>query len=301
MDFIPPTKEEVSARFIEYQDIVFHRKGGFKAVYFGKRKHLMEALKLVYIPDADGVTDEEKKEIAAENVKRVVREIEILRECKTPHIVKLGSLSPVEATIHDQRFIAYSEEYLDGSDLSTLIRAGYHPDEAELRTLAVALLGAIKELWFSLKTVHRDIKPLNIMKIGDDNRKFVLVDLGIAYKIRDTALTRNPANVPGSLYYLAPEMLQPNFRETLDFKSDLYAAGLTIYEYATNVQPFARRADATGQTLTRILYDRPKPLKDLRSDLPEDFCETIDQLLKKLPALRPSNIDKLVEFMESHT
>ena len=47
-------------------------------------------------------------------------------------------------------------------------------------------------------------------------------------------------------------------------------------------------------TITRAIRDIPAPLKDYRADLSADFCETIDQLLKKKPALRPSNLKALL-------
>jgi serine/threonine protein kinase len=104
--------------------------------------------------------------------------------------------------------------------------------------------------------------------------------------------------VPGSLLYLAPEMLQANFRETLDYRSDIYTVGMTVYEYATGIQPFARRGDVTGQTLTRILREKPRPLEELRNDLTDGFCQTINQMMKKKPALRPSNLERLISSME---
>lgn len=298
MFFKEPTVGEVSALFSDYRNITFHRKGGFKAVYFAEKDSQKEALKFVHIPDPSAGDPQEREEIITENVKRVKRELQILGECKSPFVVKLGSLDPSERVIGNERFIAYSEEYLDGSDLHSLIRSQHHPIENELRDLGRCLVRAVKEFWFNLKIVHRDIKPLNVIKISDPERPFVLLDFGIAYAIRDTALTVNPANIPGSLLYLAPEMLHPNFREILDYRSDLYTIALTIYEYATGVQPFARQEEATGQTLSRILNDKAKPLRELRPDLSDAFCQIVNQLLRKKPALRPSNLDMIIALME---
>jgi serine/threonine protein kinase len=298
MSFREPSLEEIRLNFPEYENVSFHRKGGFKAVYFGEKESTREAIKLVHIPNPQTDNAEEREDIVEENIKRVIRELGILRDCVSPFIVKLGSLHPIEKTIGGERFIAYSEEYLAGRDLHIIIREGIRPSEEELRKLIVCLVSAIKDLWINLRVVHRDIKPLNVIKIGNVGREFVLLDFGIAYAIRDTSLTINPVNIPGTLYYIAPEMLQANFRETLDYRSDLYTMGLTVYEYATGIQPFARREDAAGQTFTRILRERPKPLEELRSDLSAGFCEIINQLLKKKPALRPSNLDRLISSME---
>ena len=65
------------------------------------------------------------------------------------------------------------------------------------------------------------------MRLADTTRPFVLLDLGIAFSVFDTPLTFDAQNrmPPGTFRYLAPEMLQLNFRETIDFRSDVYAAG----------------------------------------------------------------------------
>ena len=155
---------------------------------------------------------------------------------------------------------------------------------------------AVDELWQS-NVVHRDIKPDNVMALSDDKRPYVLLDLGVAFVVGGTPLTRDPRNVHGTLYYLAPEMLEPSFRENLDLRADLYAVGLTLYEYACGANPFMRREDAQYTTIQRIYRDTPTPLHELRSDLPVEFCKMIDQLLKKRPALRP-NIGNLKRKME---
>jgi serine/threonine-protein kinase len=166
MTFTEPTVDEIRLNFPEYQNVVFHRKGGFKAVYFGDKNATREAIKLVYIPNPQTEDAEERQDIITENIKRVKRELEILRSCQTPFIVKIGSLVPNEKVIGGERFICYSEEYLNGQDLHAIIQHGFRPTEEELRKLMVCLISAIKDLWFILKVVHRDIKPLNVIKLG---------------------------------------------------------------------------------------------------------------------------------------
>jgi len=53
--------------------------------------------------------------------------------------------------------------------------------------------------------IHRDVKPGNIMVTGNTMRPFVLLDLGIAYKIHGTELTRKGGH-PGTTSYMAPEL-----------------------------------------------------------------------------------------------
>ena len=69
-------------------------------------------------------------------------------------------------------------------------------------------------------------------------------------------------NIPGTLYYLAPEMLRRGFRQNIDYRADLYAIALTAYEYSSGINPF-RRGDAVYTTMTRIAKDKPEPLDEL--------------------------------------
>lgn len=105
---------------------------------------------------------------------------------------------------------------------------------------------------------------------------------------------------PGTYRYLAPEMLQPGFRESLDFRSDIYSAALTIYEYAAGQHPLAKSKDDLIATLSRIVRESPKSLGEYRADLSPFFISTIDQMLKKIPALRPSNINMLINKLEKN-
>jgi serine/threonine protein kinase len=138
------------------------------------------------------------------------------------------------------------------------------------------------------------------MKLSNPEREFVLLDLGISFSVRETALTYQPdVRLPPATYrYLAPEMMSANFRASLDFRSDLYSAALSIYEYAARKHPIARDYDDVMNTISRALRVVPAPLKSARSDLSDPFCTLIDQLLKKKPSLRPANISKLIQEME---
>ena len=94
-------------------------------------------------------------------------------------------------------------------------------------------------------------------------------------------------------------MAHPDFRNSIDVRSDLYTAALTAFEFATGSHPIARNADDAMETYRRAITVLPKSLKSLRPDFSEDFCKLIDQLLKKKPSLRPANFDSLFERTEA--
>jgi serine/threonine protein kinase len=163
-------------------NLLYVDQGGFKAVYKGYVQERLEAIKVVYIP-AD-INEEDRIEL----IGRVKREIEALDKCKSPEFVQLGSLPPESININGIDYIIYSEEYLDGENLRSKLIENYKPDLSELVQLTKTLLKAIKLLKKN-DLIHRDIKPDNAIKLKSHERPFVILDLGIAFKIHGTALT----------------------------------------------------------------------------------------------------------------
>lgn len=301
MKLEPPNAEEIKAKFPQFKEVFFLNAGGFKAVYQVVTGKGSEAFKIVHVPETSGIEPEISNEIRKESLGRITREIKILNDCKAPEIVKLGSIQPNQVILSNHEYVAYSEEFLDGNTLRELIKQSVKPSEDDLRSLFISLLKAIRELW-SLNVIHRDIKPDNVMNLKCKDRRYVLLDLGIAFSLSDTPLTFNAEDrlPPGTYRYLAPEMLQPGFRESLDFRSDIYSAALTIYEYAAGQHPLAKNKDDLIATLSRIVSEPPKSLGEYRADISPFFIRTIDQMLKKIPALRPSNINVLINQLEKN-
>jgi len=284
-----PALESLQHKLSNIQNLEFIKGGGFKAVYKGFVGGKTEAIKLIYIP-----SDIENEGLRDEIIGRTLREIDSIKACDCDYIVRLGSLSPELITLNGNEYIVYSEEFLDGVDLRERIIQGHTPDIKTLQCLAFTLFEAIS-FFKKNDLIHRDIKPDNVIALQCAERPFVILDLGIAFKLHGTALTRLSEFRPGTLPYMAPEMFNARFRETLDYRSDLYSAGVTLYEYASGKHPITRRRDDEYTTMYRIINSAPIPLASHRPDLPIEFCKVIDQLIKKLPALRPSSIEMLLK------
>jgi serine/threonine protein kinase len=297
MNFAPPSGNLIIQAFPQIQQLEMFDAGGFKVVYRARIADKIEAFKLILIPSFSGNLDAES--LRHECAGRVRREVEALAKCGGMEVVKLGSLPLTRVTIQNAEYVAYTEEFLQGTDLWTLLNSRPpKPSESELRLLFCSLLRAIMELW-EHGYIHRDIKPKNVIKLANTSRQFVLLDLGIAYSVQETGLTANPEQVVATYRYLAPEMMNPNFRETIDYRCDLYTAAMTVFEYGAQQHPLARNNDDRMQTISRALNQPAEPLAKLRSDLSGEFCQLIDQMLKKKPALRPANLTALINRMES--
>lgn len=269
-------------------------EGGFKVVYRADVSGRTEALKLVRIPvDPNDPTVEET------NRRRLRRELELLGSCQTPFLVKLGQVPPSDCQIGGDEYVYYSEEMIEGDCLRARVQPGNHPNQQEVATLGYCLLCAVQDL-VSQNAIHRDIKPDNVIATPDSQRPFVLLDLGVAFIVGGTNLTADSQSILGTRWYLAPEMLELGFRQSLDHRADLYAIGLTLYEYATGMNPFSILSDPPMATLYRIKHVKPSPLRTLRADFDTGLCGLVDQLIKKLPALRPANMAQLIRQMEGY-
>jgi eukaryotic-like serine/threonine-protein kinase len=226
-------------------------------------------------------------------VERVKREIGILRDCVSPRIVRLGPLNLQQVTVNGTEFLFYLEEFIDGAPLDGIAK----PVPFELcKKLGLQMCEAIDELW-RMKKVHRDIKPGNIMqRTGSDD--FVLLDIGLALDLEGPSLT-GTGLVVGTPLYLSPDQLKlVNSRRDLDFRSDLHALGVVMYECLTGVHPLwnqeVPRANITGN----ILGLRPLPVRKFRADTPPALDDIVLRLLEKEPHARYARIAHLVEELE---
>lgn len=288
--------------FGQFDQFEFLQKGGYKFVFKVRTAdNAYEVLKIIKLPEiATGLSkarEDEARAIREQELARAKREVSVLRDCKSPFVVKLGSLDPLVCEVCGDESLIYSEELLPGVNLLESIASGPLPPESEIRSLMSCLLRAIGELWGEHRIVHRDIKPGNVMRTGVGERPYVLLDLGIAYDVNQPGLTvRRDLDPPMTYRYMAPEMADPNFRENLDYRSDLYSAALTAFEFAAGRHPIAESGDDAVKTVSRALHKEPMKLEDLRGDLNDEIPRAIDQLLKKKPLLRPANLPRLTEI-----
>jgi serine/threonine-protein kinase len=156
-------------------------------------------------------------------------------------------------------------EWIDGAPLSLVMRESFRrggmpiPIGVKIVQDVCAALHAAHELkgedGKSLELVHRDVSPQNIMLTESGVVK--LVDFGVAKALGRSAGETDTGLIRGKLAYLSPEQV---VAQPLDRRTDLFAAGVILYQMTTGKHPF--RGDNAGATMNNILRRKvPKPSK----------------------------------------
>lgn len=159
-------------------------------------------------------------------VKRIFREADIASKLKHENIVRVYSVERVNG------LAALVMEFVKGRSLYLMERdKGPYP----LKKAIPLFRGILKALAFahSKKVIHRDLKPENVLIKRDGTP--LLTDFGIAKPLEATKLTQTGQSL-GTPYYMSPEQVRGE--SDIDYRSDVYSAGVLFYELVTGKVPF---------------------------------------------------------------
>jgi nucleotide-binding universal stress UspA family protein len=149
----------------------------------------------------------------------------------------------------------------------------------EVAALGAAVATAIRSL-HQQEVVHLDVKPSNV--ILRPSGEAVLVDFGLANHAHyPDLLAEENRNPMGSAPYISPEQV---LGVRSDPRSDLFALGVMLYEFATGRLPFGSPTSPAG--LRRRLHADPVPPRAIRKEIPEWLQEIILHLLEPDANLR---------------
>lgn len=263
----------------KYNDLEIIKKDNHSAVYSGinKEKKRKEIIKVL---NTDNLTDNSILE-------RFKREAKVLSGLEHPNI------NNVLDYWSDEKNLFISFEYFESTNLRQFLRNN-NISVYDKRDLVKQLFSAINYA-HSKGIIHRDIKPENILV--SDNLVLKIVDFGLAFGLNDSLVTAQYSLV-GTPSYMSPEQIQG---DRPSFKSDLFSAGIVIYEMYNEVNPFL--GQDINETLNKILsYDEEKHLP-LLSSMPEDISLALKCLLKKEPEERIESASELLKLLkeEVHT
>lgn len=217
------------------------------------------ALKTVRRDQLDGA---EAKEL----LDRFKREAQAAGRLSHPNIVAVYEYGEDEGIA----FIAM--EYIEGRELKEYFDGNERFPLPEVGRIMGQLLDALG-VAHAHGIVHRDIKPANVFVLAGGQIK--VGDFGIA-RIESSNLTQ-AGSVLGTPAYMSPEQFMG---QTVDGRSDLFSAGVILYQFLTGEKPF------TGQLTTimhKVLREDPTAPSELNVQIPKSFDKLIGKALAKRP------------------
>src|ERR1700687_3217575 len=188
-------------------------------------------------------------------------------------------------------------QYVEGPTLAERLRQGPPPPE-QVVTVARDVLGALRAA-HSQGLLHRDLKAENVVLAASGHA--LVLDFGLAKlyaaesgdAVPGEAVTAT-AGVVGTYRAMSPE--QANGL-ALDPRSDLFSAGVLLYEAATGSSPF--RADTPVATLNLVCTHLQTPARELVPTISAPLSALIDALLEKDADRRPRSADKALAWIEA--
>lgn len=262
-------------------------EGGFGAVYLAQHLLMDEKRALKFLSgqwNSDGAF-----------VARFRREVRTLRQLRHGNVVDCGDLERAE---DDSLF--FSMEYVDGSDLRSLIKTSAPFDVQLSLNIARGVaegLGAAH----TRGVVHRDIKPENILLARDNIGGYVpkIADFGIvATKENSTVYTQTGSTLL-SMPYAAPEQWRGAAAADLDGRADLYALGGVLFEMLTGRTAFmAESYEGWARQHLNAVPTRPSALRAELANWP-GLDDLVARLLGKNLGDRPRDVTDLVSLIDA--
>jgi len=180
-------------------------------------------------------------------------------------------------------------EYIDGETVESMVdRDGPMPVDRAL-DVVTQTLRAITYI-SKYKIVHRDIKPGNIMLTRSGVAK--LADFGFVKSKFETLLSTE-GEVLGTPDYISPE--QAIGEADIDFRSDIYSLGASLYHMVTGRPPFG---GTSSEVMRQHIKEEPPDPREFRQDIPEPVVHLIARMMAKNPEERYSSTHELFEDIE---
>jgi DNA-binding NarL/FixJ family response regulator len=245
-------------------------QGAMSKVYLAEREEDSQSLvlKVLDLQNAPGPA----------SVDRFVLEAELIAELDSPFVVKIFEHGLTE----DYGFIAM--EFFSRGDLKQRMEINIPPELAATYMLHIAY--GLNEI-HKTGVIHRDLKPANIMFRGDDS--LALADFGISKKMDSGNQLTTLGQIMGTPHYMSPEQGEGL---GIDIRTDLYSAGVMLYELLAKQKPFTAPSPA-AMIYKHVNEDIPRLPEKLNR-----FQGLVDKLMAKKPDDRYSSARELIQALE---
>ncbi|MDO9486551.1 MAG: Stk1 family PASTA domain-containing Ser/Thr kinase, partial [Actinomycetota bacterium] len=205
-------------------------------------------------------------------VARFQREARAAARLAHPHVVGVFDQGAADGLVY------LAMEYVPGRTLRDILRE-FGPLSPEQ---ALVLLDPILEGLAAAHAagfVHRDIKPENVL-VSDDGRVKV-ADFGLARAVATSNTSATQGVLIGTVAYLSPEQVESG---EADERSDIYAAGILLFEMVTGQVPHVGTSPLSV-AYQHVNQDVPSP-STIRSDIPADVDALVITATRRMPSQR---------------
>ena len=236
-------------------------RGGMAVVYRAVDVRLRRKVALKVLPPELAFREDVKS--------RFLREAQMAAQLSHPNIV------PIFAVDEHEGIVYFAMGLVDGETLAQQLARDPHPDLVTVRRVLREVADALAYA-HSHGLVHRDVKPDNIL-IERATGQARVSDFGIARAAEGDGRLTVTGIAVGTPAYMSPE--QAMGEREIDGRADLYALGVVGYQMLAGSLPF--RAGNTPAMLMKHISEQPRPLHEVRPDLPANLVHAIERAMAK--------------------
>jgi serine/threonine-protein kinase len=215
---------------------------------------------------------------------RFAREARAMAALSHEHVV------PIYAVDEHRGLPYFAMEYVPGGTLAARLAK-----EGPLEVVAIVRIAMQTALALAAAhdsgLVHRDIKPANIL-LDRGTERVRVTDFGLARAASEASDTAS-GMLAGTPQYMSPEQIN---HDSCDARSDLFSLGSVMYAMCAGHAPF--RAESVFAVLQRIVHQRPRPVREVNSHVPEWLAAFIERLMAKDREARFPSAAEVAELLE---
>ncbi len=223
---------------------------------------------------------------------RITREIDVLKQVNSKNLIKYQEDFYFKNEFGVIEYVIVME-FFEGKTLRNFLKK-----DTKLETLIhifVNVLNGVRDLHNTIfeneGIIHRDLKPDNIMVDNDLNVK--IIDYGLSKIIDFSSITSTGTQI-GSPLYMSPEQLKDS--KHIDYRADIYALGIILYEMLTKKTPYI--ATTVPELLMKILNEPIIPPKQYNPNISDGLEKIIFKATAKEPFARFQSIEEFIEAFD---
>jgi serine/threonine-protein kinase len=242
-------------------------QGGMGQVYLAEQISLKRKVALKFLK-ADLALNET-------SLKRFKTEAENIAQLNHANIVQVYAIGEMDHLHY------MAMEFVEGLDLRDYLAKKAPPDVPLALKIMIQVAAALAKAGEE-NIAHRDIKPENILITRKGQVKVADFGLARCFSPDHQAVNLTQSGVAmGTPLYMSPEQVTGH---GVDLRTDIYSFGVTCYHMLAGEPPF--KGDTPFEVALQHVQAEPRPLREIRPDLPPDMCAIVEKMMAKQPDQR---------------